>query len=352
MATQPESGKNQLKPNYDCRIFESEFFKIILPDAQVSTAEDSEQRPAEGSTTEKSPAEVSAEKSPSTASSDAINTAPPYRNHNSTTGEGLVFYIHKALLASLSPELRRHTDNDMKEGLKGEMVLRGVDLTTMQMFLQWAYTKDYTVNKSSLDLFLIHTKLYVLGDRFNVTALQDAAFAYITASLAATPEVSAKTAPSVLATLLYALDNLPSAQDRLVNYLLRYIAWALDVLAWLPAFAELAYAHPDVVVGVCKIAKPASEPPWGVKKTVEAKETAKTKFTWWISECYECNTVNGSCGRSYCFKCNECEWRWTVGTSEAMVVGTRFRPKSSSCNSCQSDSITAMCQNCGKKLKS
>ena len=56
-----------------------------------------------------------------------------------------VFYIHKALLASLSPELKKHTDNQMKEGLAGEMVLEEVDRKTMQRFLQWAYRGEYTV---------------------------------------------------------------------------------------------------------------------------------------------------------------------------------------------------------------
>ena len=74
-------------------------------------------------------------------------------------GGGSVFYIHKALLASLSPELRKHTDNQMREGLRGEMLLGEVDRQTMQRFLQWAYRGEYTVYVWSL----IHrTKLILM----------------------------------------------------------------------------------------------------------------------------------------------------------------------------------------------
>ncbi|RPB29726.1 hypothetical protein L211DRAFT_832432 [Terfezia boudieri ATCC MYA-4762] len=60
-----------------------------------------------------------------------------------TTGtahdSGTVFRIHKRLLMSLSPELAKHSNNLMKRGLSGEVALDGVDTSTMQWFLQWAY---------------------------------------------------------------------------------------------------------------------------------------------------------------------------------------------------------------------
>ena len=53
------------------------------------------------------------------------------------------FYVHKDLLASLSPELEKHVNNDMKEGREGQMHLSEVEEGTMKAFLRWVYKDDY-----------------------------------------------------------------------------------------------------------------------------------------------------------------------------------------------------------------
>ena len=99
------SSSTSTKVDFDNLFFESELFKIILTEPNDSMP---------------------------------ILDSPP-----TTTGtannSGTVFYVHKRLLASLSLEMAKHTDNRMKEGLSGEMALGGVDTSTMQWFLQWAY---------------------------------------------------------------------------------------------------------------------------------------------------------------------------------------------------------------------
>ena len=55
------------------------------------------------------------------------------------------FKIHTALLASLSPELKKYLENEMKEGLFGTVVLKEVDEDTILRFLQWAYRGTYSV---------------------------------------------------------------------------------------------------------------------------------------------------------------------------------------------------------------
>ena len=54
-----------------------------------------------------------------------------------------VFFVHKELLASLSPELKKHVKNDMREGIEGQMHLGEVEIGTMKAFLCWAYRGDY-----------------------------------------------------------------------------------------------------------------------------------------------------------------------------------------------------------------
>ncbi|KAF8472887.1 hypothetical protein BDZ91DRAFT_790756 [Kalaharituber pfeilii] len=59
------------------------------------------------------------------------------------------FQVHRALLASLSTEFANHVNNDMKEGKEGEMLLHDVNYITMQMFLQWVYSRKYRPPKDS-----------------------------------------------------------------------------------------------------------------------------------------------------------------------------------------------------------
>ena len=53
------------------------------------------------------------------------------------------FFVHKELLASLSPELEKHVKNDMREGREGQMQLGEVEAGTMKAFLCWMYRGDY-----------------------------------------------------------------------------------------------------------------------------------------------------------------------------------------------------------------
>lgn len=48
------------------------------------------------------------------------------------------YYVHKEVLRSVSLEMMKHIDNQMREGLSGEMVLREVQEETCQAFLEWA----------------------------------------------------------------------------------------------------------------------------------------------------------------------------------------------------------------------
>ncbi|KAF8461623.1 hypothetical protein BDZ91DRAFT_784815 [Kalaharituber pfeilii] len=93
------------------------------------------------------------------------------------------FFVQRELLASLSPELRKHIENEMKEGLNGEMVLYDVDKDTVQRFLQWAYLRDYKSSQGTGSALLLHTKFYILGDRFNIGSLRDLSFGKLTSLL-------------------------------------------------------------------------------------------------------------------------------------------------------------------------
>ncbi|KAF8460089.1 hypothetical protein BDZ91DRAFT_766504 [Kalaharituber pfeilii] len=97
----------------------------------------------------------------------------------------IAFFVHRGLLASLSEELHKHTNNEMREGREGVMELSGVDEATMKAFVEWAYLKEYTTDlQKGPAALLYHTKIYVFADRFNVVTLKGLAYSRITAMLA------------------------------------------------------------------------------------------------------------------------------------------------------------------------
>lgn len=55
------------------------------------------------------------------------------------------FYIHSALLASLSEPLNRLVNGDFKEAQEAHVTLEHVDEETFSYFIQWAYTGKYHV---------------------------------------------------------------------------------------------------------------------------------------------------------------------------------------------------------------
>ncbi|KAF8461193.1 hypothetical protein BDZ91DRAFT_737403 [Kalaharituber pfeilii] len=215
------------------------------------------------------------------------------------------FYIQRELLASLSPELRKHIDNEMKEGIKGEMALHDVDRDTLQRFLQWAYVKEYTTDSRSehTSALLLHSKLYVLADRFNIGPLKDLSFQKLTSSLTEKSNPDPSLSADVLRSAMYAVENLPALTERLVDYLLRYIAWILDNVRDLEDFTQLFQAHPDAAVALVRLTQRAAQPPWS-KSSAGKKPASFPQIMQRL--CDRCGE-NGYIAWIYCAEC--CRWR-------------------------------------------
>ncbi|KAF8452946.1 hypothetical protein BDZ91DRAFT_802508 [Kalaharituber pfeilii] len=196
------------------------------------------------------------------------------------------FYIHKALIQSLSPELSKHADNDMREGREGTMELSDVDDDTMQAFMEWAYTKEYTTpDPKSSSALLYHTKLYVLADRFNIIPLGNLSYSKITALLAELRMMSGEAdVEAVMSTVAYAFDNLPfptvnptssttsdalsptftcsahTPSNKLLKYLVQYVSWALDVLRSSSHFSDVLATSHDFARALAANSPAATDP--------------------------------------------------------------------------------------------
>ncbi|KAF8464691.1 hypothetical protein BDZ91DRAFT_682066 [Kalaharituber pfeilii] len=200
------------------------------------------------------------------------------------------FYVHRDLLASLSPELHKHVINDVKEGLKDVMELSDVDEPTMRAFLLWAYSKDYTTPlPESSSTLLYHTKIYVLAHRFNTLLLKGLAYSKITELLAHVGTVSKEEdIAAILSAITYAFENLPCGtgnttsssyiavpSEKLLKYFAQYCAWSLDGFRDKNAFGETLLACPQFAKAVVMLL-PAIKTPPRVEEPHKNGENPKT----------------------------------------------------------------------------
>ncbi|KAF8416417.1 hypothetical protein EV426DRAFT_626891 [Tirmania nivea] len=175
------------------------------------------------------------------------------------------YLVHRALLASVSPELGKHTNNDMKEGQEGRMVLREVSETTMERFLQWVYKGHYTLKETGALGLSIHTQIYSFAERFNIPMLKDEAFSNASGNLHALqgyPRPSDEVIMEVTNVFDYAFSNLPVETDPLLKVYAQYMAWDLEILRKKNCFLDLLRDNPDVAGAVIQCVRRASRPPW------------------------------------------------------------------------------------------
>ncbi|RPB25669.1 hypothetical protein L211DRAFT_95565 [Terfezia boudieri ATCC MYA-4762] len=175
------------------------------------------------------------------------------------------YLIHRSLLASVSPELAKHTNNDMKEGKEGRMILHEVNATTIERFLQWAYKGHYTVAQSGVLALSIHTHIYAFAERFNIPVLKDEAYKKANQRLKALngyPRPSDEETMEIANVFDYAFTNLPVQTDLLLKDYAQYMAWDLEILRKKDCFLNLLMDNPEVGGAVIQCVRRASRPPW------------------------------------------------------------------------------------------
>ncbi|KAF8468258.1 hypothetical protein BDZ91DRAFT_102730 [Kalaharituber pfeilii] len=110
---------------------------------------------------------------------------------------------------------------------------------------------------------LLYTKLYVLADRFNVQELKAFNFGKLKELLRKRQVDQTNFTPTmIVAAARYAVANLTSANEDIVDYLLGYLAWIFPSICHLPELASLIREYPDIAIVLLKLtshAKPASK---------------------------------------------------------------------------------------------
>jgi len=183
--------------------------------------------------------------------------------------DGKRMEIHKNLLASISPELNKHVNNDMKEGIEGIIHLAEEGEETLTLFSEWAYTGEYTIvdNTAVVEAFdpdtshytqvkadpwpslLMHLRLYVFSDKFNIPALNLLSKSGFSGEISSIHLTLAGDAAGLTSVIEYAYDNLP-VSDPVPKFLARFASWGLESLMVSDEFIQLTSTHPDFVRGL------------------------------------------------------------------------------------------------------
>ena len=150
---------------------------------------------------------------------------------------------------------------------------------------------------------LFHTKIYVLGDRFNITKLKDLAFSRITTLFVDRGMVADKSdVDAIVEAIAYAYDNLPLSQgplsldsfnveEKLLVYMAQYAAWARDSLRMNAVFVNLLRDCPEFAIALLFSSTAASIPPWVAEK-IDTGESSK----WTLSHDSTSHILSRSCG--------------------------------------------------------
>ncbi|CUS12648.1 unnamed protein product [Tuber aestivum] len=176
--------------------------------------------------------------------------------------------IHKKLLTSISPELDKHVNNDMKEGIEGVIHLPDEGEEAIALFTKWAYTGDYTAWDSAL--FGIaqhqwpslhkHLQLCAFSDKFNIPVLKQLAeLKFYTQIITLEPKSKEDGAGLILA-ISYAHNNLRSS-DPVLKFLTQYASWKFELLRETPGFRELIMAQPEFLTELLATLKGSSTKP-------------------------------------------------------------------------------------------
>ena len=169
--------------------------------------------------------------------------------------------IHKKLLASISPELDKHVNNHMKEGIEGIIYLPDEGEEVLTLFTEWAYTGEYASKDNTLPANMgkpkepkqdpwpslhKHLQLRAFAEKFNVPILKQLAeskfhteISPVTVEANCTRDVS-----GLVMVIGYAYDNLPSL-DPVLKFLAQYAAWKLELLREAAGFNDLVLSQPE-----------------------------------------------------------------------------------------------------------
>jgi hypothetical protein len=167
--------------------------------------------------------------------------------------------MHKKLLASISPELDKHVNNNMKEGIEGTIHFPEEGEGMVTLFTEWAYTGEYAIvdntppphagiqTQVKVNLWpklRMHLELYVFSDKFNIPTLRLLAKSKFSLAINTVDVTDQVDATSLISMIEYVYDNLPDS-DPIPKFLARFASWKWVFLRGRDEFIRLMSTQPE-----------------------------------------------------------------------------------------------------------
>jgi len=202
-----------------------------------------------------------------------------------------IIEIHKKLLTSISPELNKHVNNDMREGIEGKIHLPEEGEEALTLFAEWAYTRDYGREDKALGFHLEqedqwqslhrHLQLCVFADKFNIPTLKRLAESKFHLEIRyVTVEPNNESVAGLVLVIGYACDNLPSS-DPVLKFLAQYAAWKLELLREATSFNGLVLTQPDFLKELfMNLSGPETRPSTPQIHTSQAVHTPQAVYSY------------------------------------------------------------------------
>ncbi|CUS12649.1 unnamed protein product [Tuber aestivum] len=185
--------------------------------------------------------------------------------------------IHKKLFASISPELDKHVNNDMKEGAEGIIYFPDEGEFALTLFSEWAYTRGYTIVDSTpvvktpvpqssnppfggppahggyLEVkadpwpsLRTHLELYAFSDKFNIPTLKLLAKSKFSTEMNLVDLKGKTDADGLTSIIEYAYNNLPDS-DPIQKFLAQFVSWTLELLQERDEFIKFISTQPEFI---------------------------------------------------------------------------------------------------------
>ncbi|CUS12647.1 unnamed protein product [Tuber aestivum] len=200
--------------------------------------------------------------------------------------------IHKKLLASVSRELNKHVNNNMREGIEGIICLPDEEEETIAHFTEWAYTGEYTLSPPPANTNSYtgprqhpwsnlhkHLQIYVFSDKFNIPVLMRLAESKFHSEIKPLRPNGNEDVVGLVKLIDYAYNNLPSP-DPILKFLTQYASWKLELLRPSQVFHRLMLQRPEFLKDLLMNLKgPSTKPKAAARQTHQTDYRSETVVT-------------------------------------------------------------------------
>jgi hypothetical protein len=175
------------------------------------------------------------------------------------TCQGQVFKVHRTFVCPQSKPLAAHVESGFRESITGEIKLDHDHPEAVHKMISFFYTQNYTLDDTSSEPLLSHTRIYITADKYDVPLLKRLASENYKK---VTSEKFDENLFLFIDSLKMICDETPESDKGLRDVAIKAARDNLGDLMETEAFVDLLKENPDISVDILKVAsQPAPEAP-------------------------------------------------------------------------------------------